>query len=52
MRITLIKAKKLYRAQKIFLTSIISRNAYLLAASKSIQYEDVRGLGPLMILIF
>ena len=50
---TMVDAYKLNESRKVvtdtdnIFVSIISRNAYLLAASKSIQYEDVHGLGSL-----
>lgn len=40
------KSRKVVYGTDDILISIISRNAYLLAASKSIQYKDERGLGP------
>ena len=39
------KSSKIVPGSENIFGSIISRNAYLLAASKSIQYADVRGLG-------
>ena len=40
------KSRKVVYGTDDILTSILSRNAYLLPASKSIQFEDERGLGP------
>lgn len=48
---TMVDAYNLNRSSKVVLgsenifASIISRNAYLLAASKSIEYSEIRGLG-------
>ena len=38
------KSTKIVHGTENIFESIISRNAYLLAASKSIQYADVHGL--------
>lgn len=41
------KSRKVVNETESIFTSIISRNAFLLGAAKSIQYSDVQGLGQL-----